>query len=416
MIWPKKSIKALLEKGAIFAIQDGNHGEIHPKSSDYVPSGIPFVMASDLTGNTLDLGNCKFISEDVASRLRKGFTKTGDVLLTHKGTLGLSDVVPEISTPYLMLTPQVTYYRLNPEKLKGKFLRYVFLSSFFQSQLFSLARSGTRPYIGITAQRELEIYYPSIDVQEHIVYLLSRYDESIAVNRRRIKLLEEAARRLYREWFVHLRFPGHENVPVKDGVPEGWRKMSLGDLAEVVMGQSPKSEYYNENQQGLPFHQGVSNFGKRFVSDKVFTTQHNREANAGDILFSVRAPVGRINITRNIIAIGRGLSAMRSKMNMQSLLFYQLDNYFSQEDMIGGGAIFASVGKKELLSQELLQPTDDIAHSFDSLVGKIDNQINCLSQQNEKLKQARDQLLPRLMSGKLDVSQLPVEPMFDEAV
>ena len=234
--------------------------------------------------------------------------------------------------------------------------------------------------------------------------MISTYDDLITTNQRRIALLENAARRIYREWFVHLRFPGHEAVPVVDGVPQGWERKALGDLAQVTMGQSPESKFYNTDGEGLPFHQGVTGFGNRFITHESFTTQSTRQADAGDILCSVRAPVGRLNITRDHIAIGRGLSAMRSRASHQSLLYYQLKGLFVEEDMIGGGAIFASVGKKELFGQLLLQPTESLAAEFNSLAAQLDLQIDTLEMQNRQLAKARDLLLPKLMSGQLDVS------------
>jgi type I restriction enzyme S subunit len=167
------------------------------------------------------------------------------------------------------------------------------------------------------------------------------------------------------------------------------------------MGQSPESKFFNEDGEGLPFHQGVTGFGDRFVRNETFTSQASRFAQAGDILCSVRAPVGRLNISREKIAIGRGLSAIRSKAGHQSLLLYQLKALFVEEDMIGGGAIFASVGKKELFAQELLQPDSATAEEFNRLVGEIDQQIETLTLQIAKLKNARDLLLPRLISGQL---------------
>ncbi|MBA8773045.1 restriction endonuclease subunit S, partial [Staphylococcus schleiferi subsp. coagulans] len=144
-----------------------------------------------------------------------------------------------------------------------------------------------------------EFELPDLDDQARIVECLSAYDDLIATNQRRIALLEDAARRLYREWFLHLRFPGHETVPVKDGVPEGWTKLPLGDVAEITMGQSPESKHYNTDGDGLPFHQGVSDFGHRFVTHETHTKQATRIAEVGDILCSVRAPVGRLNVTRD---------------------------------------------------------------------------------------------------------------------
>jgi type I restriction enzyme S subunit len=133
-------------------------------------------------------------------------------------------------------------------------------------------------------------------------------------------LLGDAARQLYREWFVRLRFPGHEHTRITNGVPEGWGKKSLGELALITMGQSPESQHYNETGEGLPFHQGVTHFGERFVTHRIYSTALNRIAEAGDILCSVRAPVGRLNVTVDKIVIGRGLAALRSRTGHQSLL------------------------------------------------------------------------------------------------
>lgn len=251
--------------------------------------------------------------------------------------------------------------------------------------------------------KDQEIDIPSLHIQKSIAVTLSAYDDLIENNRRRTKLLEESARLLYREWFVHFRFPGHEHIGIKDGVPSGWSKTTISDLAHVTMGQSPESRYYNEVLEGLPFHQGVTDFGDRFTSNRVYTTAENRIANAGDILCSVRAPVGKLNITLDKIVIGRGLAALRSKSDNQIFLFYQLRNHFQKEDMIGTGAIFASVKKKEFEGQQLITPTSNLILAFEDILQPIDRQIEMLFLQNQRLSKARDILLPKLMSGEVSV-------------
>jgi type I restriction enzyme S subunit len=240
-------------------------------------------------------------------------------------------------------------------------------------------------------------------VQRRIVDTLSAYDDLIENNRRRMALLEEAARQLYREWFVRFRFPGHEHTRITNGVPEGWGRVRLGELSEVTMGQSPDSEHYNEDREGLPFHQGVTDFGDRFVTHRVYSTALNRVAQAGDILCSVRAPVGRLNVSLDKIVIGRGLAALRSKTGHQSLLLQQLRAHFFKEDLIGGGAIFVSVTKKEFSAQELLEPPERLKRAFEEMTVPCDDQIRVLHLENRQLRTARDLLLPRLMSGEIAV-------------
>ena len=186
-------------------------------------------------------------------------------------------------------------------------------------------------------------------------------------------------------------------------MPEGWAKKPLSEIADITMGQSPKSIYYNKDGNGLPFHQGVTNFGVRFPSHQTYCTVQNRLAEPGDILFSVRAPVGRINITTDKIVIGRGLSAIRSKLGQQNLLFYALKSHFFKEDMMGGGAIFAAITKKDLHGVELMQAPDRIAEMFMEHVRPTDLQIENLQQIIDDLTQARDLLLPRLMNGEVTV-------------
>jgi type I restriction enzyme S subunit len=215
--------------------------------------------------------------------------------------------------------------------------------------------------------------------------------------------LEEAARMHHREWFVRFRFPGHEHVKIIDGIPQGWARKPLIDLAEVVMGQSPKSQFYNEIGEGPPFHQGVTDYGFRFVTHRTFSSAVTKIAEAGDILVSVRAPVGRINVTRDKIVLGRGLAAIRSKSGHQSFLFYALKNHFYAEDIIGTGAIYAATNKKELEGQVMIEPPALLLREFEDQVAAIDSQIACLTTSNEKLAQARDLLLPRLMNGEIAV-------------
>ena len=247
-------------------------------------------------------------------------------------------------------------FRPTEAEAKSRFLSLYFRTPMFRRTL-SLQGKGTNiSNLNQTILDRMDVPWPARVVRERIVDIAGTYDDLIENNRRRIALLEEAARLLYREWFVHFRFPGHEHVKVNDGLPEGWVRRTLVELAEVVMGQSPKSQFYNNAGEGLPFHQGVTDYGFRFVSHRIYSTAVTKIAEAGDILVSVRAPVGRINITRNRIVLGRGLAAIRSRTEHQSFLFYALKNHFYAEDIIGTGAIYAATNKKELEGQIFLGP------------------------------------------------------------
>lgn len=283
-----------------------------------------------------------------------------------------------------------------------------FFTYYFKSSAFRKALSGNAVGTNIQnlSQDRLSshiAYVPTIEMQRKIASVLSAYDDLIENNQKQIKLLEEAAQRLYKEWFVDLRFPGHETTPIVDGVPDGWEIQTLSQIADVVMGQSPKSEFYNQDRQGLPFHQGVGSYGTRFVIDTTYSTSFTRIAEAGSILFSVRAPVGRLNITKNKIVIGRGLAAINHRSGMQSYLFYLLKERFFKDNIIGNGAIFASISKDELLGQKFIVPVDDLVKRFNTVVSDIDGKIAGLENQIMLLTEARDRLLPKLMSGEIEV-------------
>jgi type I restriction enzyme S subunit len=178
--WKTTTIGDLLKDSYILKIQDGNHGEIHPKSSDYVDMGIPFIMANTLIDGEIDFEKSKKLPKEVTDRLRIGFAQANDILLSHKGTVGEVAMVPKkIDYPYLMLTPQVTFYRINPDKLLNKFLYYVFNASYFQIQIERLSSQSTRAYVGITSQRGFKLAIPnSIEEQQEIVDVLSKVEEN----------------------------------------------------------------------------------------------------------------------------------------------------------------------------------------------------------------------------------------------
>ena len=179
--WNITTVGGLVEAGWLFPPKDGNHGNIHPKSSDYVANGIPFTMASDLNGGLIDIDNCHFISKAQADTLQKGFAKEGDVLLSHKGTVGEVAVVRKINTPYLMLTPQVTYYRVKDrQRLLNEFIAQLFVADAFRANLLEVSGGGTRAYIGITEQAKLRLQFPKdIEEQQRIADCLTSLDTLI---------------------------------------------------------------------------------------------------------------------------------------------------------------------------------------------------------------------------------------------
>jgi type I restriction enzyme S subunit len=357
---------------------------------------LPYLANLNVRWGSFDLDDLRQMRFEPSEADRYGL-KYGDIVMCEGGEPGRCAIWKD-AIPGMMI--QKALHRIRPhEILDYRFLFYTFMHKGKTGSFAPLFTGSTIKHLPGQNLAKVEIEIPPLSAQKRIADTLSAYDDLIENNRRRIKLLEQAARLLYKEWFVHLRFPGHEHVKIIDGVPEGWEKKTLDEIAEITMGQSPKSKFYNEDSNGLPFHQGVTNFGIRFPAHQIFCTVQSRLARPGDILFSVRAPVGRINIAPDKIVIGRGIAAIRSIRGQQNFLFYALKNHFFKKDMIGGGAIFAAITKKDLHGVDLIYPTDSLIEMFTDHARPIDLQIENLHRCVHRLTKARDLLLPRLMNG-----------------
>ena len=277
---------------------------------------------------------------------------------------------------------------------------------------FILNNMNISPYVTGCAQpklnqenlKNIEIELPShID---SIASILSSLDRKIELNNKINADLEEMAQAIFKNWFVDFE-------PFKDGkfvdselgmIPEGWKVGTLEDIAEITMGQSPAGNSLNENREGMIFYQGSSDFGFRFPSIRVFTTEPKRLAVANSVLFSVRAPVGDINVAKEECCIGRGVASIKSKYGHDSYLFYTMKSLHKLFDSFDGeGTVFGSINKKTLSAIQILLPSDGIVEQFNNIASSFDNRIRSLSDENSRLSTLRDTLLPRLMSGEIEI-------------
>ena len=327
--------------------------------------------------------------------------KYGDLIICEGGEPGRFAIWKE-QIPNMKIQKALHRVRVH-DIMDFRFVYYWFLLAGKQGALKQYYTGATIMHMPGQKLKEVLIDKPPLIVQQRIGAYLETFDNLIENNQKQIKLLEEAAQRLYKEWFVDLRFPGYENCKIVDGVPVEWKKKKLDEIADVIMGQSPKSEFYNKEHKGLPFHQGVGSYGARFVQDDTYSTSFTKVAEANSILFSVRAPVGRLNITKNKIVIGRGIAAINSKSGFQSYLFYALKERFFKDDILGNGAIFASISKNELLNQVFVIPDAKIMSAYEKIAAALDKKIEVVDMQLQQLVEARDRLLPKLMNGEIEV-------------
>ncbi|MFP3153380.1 restriction endonuclease subunit S [Lachnospiraceae bacterium ZAX-1] len=212
--------------------------------------------------------------------------------------------------------------------------------------------------------------------------------------------LEQMAQAIFKSWFVDFE-------PFGGVMPENWRDGTLSEIATITMGQSPDGSSYNEDGIGTVFYQGRAEFGARFPTRRLFTTQPKRMAAKGDVLMSVRAPVGDLNVSFESCCLGRGLGSIQSKNEAQSFILYTMFALREHLDMFNGeGTVFGSINKNDMANLPVLIPSVDVIHQFEKLVSPMDVTIEANYAENCNLQATRDSLLPRLMSGELSVTDV----------
>ena len=377
-----------------------------PKSSspDEFGSIYPFITPSDMSFGVRNIETERFLSEKGKETHRKIILpKKSACVVCIGATIGkvcLTDTESFSNQQINSIVP-------NLSKADPNFIYY--LTTLLRSTLENFAGGTATPIVNKSAFSSIKLLIPELGIQRKIAAILSAYDDLIDNNRRRIAILETMAEDIYREWFVRFRFPGYQSTEFEKGIPKGWAEGSLADIANILMGQSPKSEFYNTNGEGLLFHQGVGSYGKRFPINQTYCSVGGRIANEGEILFSVRAPVGRLNIADTKMIIGRGLGALSHRNGYNSYLFYLLKVAFANEDIIGNGAIFNSVGKDELKGFKLFLPNEKLVAGFEKKASVIDAQIKFLLKAQNNLEKTKSMLLPRLISGKLSVEHADIQ-------
>ena len=290
----------------------------------------------------------------------------------------------------------------------SKFIFYLAISPIVRDiAIKSMVGSSGRQRVQQDVLENYEIPIPSLPTQKNIAHILSVLDDKIELNKRINDNLEQQAQALFKSWFVDFEpFKNGQFVDSELGkIPEGWKVGYLSEIADIIMGQSPNGSTYNENGEGIIFYQGRAEFGTRFPSIRLFTTNPTRIAPANSILISVRAPVGDINITHKECCIGRGLASAVSRTNKSAFLLYTLFSLKSDLDKFNAeGTVFGSINRKALETLKILIPTNDLISKFEAIVASMDQQILILHIESENLKILRDTLLPKLMSGELSVN------------
>ena len=377
-------------KDCCHSISDGDH--LPPPKSD---SGVPFVTIANIDAtNHIDFGNTMFVPYEYYNNLndiRKA--KFNDILYSVVGSFGKPVLIKE-NKPFAFQR-HIAILRPNNEIVDSCFLYYVMLSRDFYMQADTVAIGAAQRTISLTALRNMEVELPSMEIQHRIATILSRYDSLIENSQKQIKLLEEAAQRLYKEWFIDLRFPGHENTKIVDGVPEGWEVKSIIDVYNFKYGKIlPTKDFVKDG--AIPVYGASKQIG-RYSKANCFEPKVliGSRGNAG---FVHRTIEDETYVTNNSFIV-------EPKKEFKYLRLPYIYESLKVMDFVAicTGAAQPQLTLNSIASLKYIIPSDRIITDYCDVSVLFFKKIAMSYKQLRLLAEARDRLLPRLMSGEITV-------------
>jgi type I restriction enzyme S subunit len=392
-------------------------------AADYVSEGVPFYRGREITekykGN-LDVTTELFITEEKFTEIERKFgaPKPGDLLLTSVGTLG-SVYVVKPGDRFYFKDGNLTWFRQFQE-LDSRFLYYWLGSPQGKAELQKATIGSSQSALTIVLLKGMEMELPPLPVQRRLAGILAAYDELMENSQRRVRILEAMARALYREWFVHFRFPGHEKLPrvasPLGDIPQGWEVKSIQQFGAVITGKTPSKANADFYGNDMPFVKTPDMHGNMFIlgaSDCLSTTGAESQANktlpAGSICVSCIGTIGVVSITTEDCQTNQQInSVVLANPASREFLFLRLqDAKQTLENLGANGATMGNVNKGKFEAMEIICPPDDLLASYHRLVEPMFSEILSLFRQIQNLRRTRDLLLPRLLCGELRVSVPP---------
>lgn len=392
------------------SIQTGPFGsQLH--QSDYSEMGIPVVMPKDLLDGRIVEKSIARVEESHVERLSRYKIKAGDIIYSRRGNVGCCAFVYEKETGWLCGTGCLCV-TIDNNKADAKFVFYQLQLAEIIGWVKNHAVGSTMLNLNTSILGNVPIKIPHLNIQHRIVSILSAYDDLIENNKKKIKLLEEMAQRLYKEWFVDLRFPGYEEVEIVDGVPVGWNRKKLSDFGKIITGKTPptsRQEYYGGD---VPFvkipdmHNGVY----PIITESTLTTegantQNNKFVPRNSIMVSCIATVGLVNIAVESCQTNQQINSI--VLEDSEDLYYVYSTMKRLKAILEGagsnGATMTNVNKTKFGNLEVLYPDNNLRKAYFVFCEPIFKKIYELSISSTKLIQVRDCLCSKFMSGKLEV-------------
>ena len=387
-------------------LYDGPHAT-PPTSED----GAVFLGISNITKDGhIDLSDIKHISENDLPKWTKRVTpKAGDIVFSYEATLNLYAIIPEGF--WGCLGRRMALIRPDEEKAHGKFLFYYFFSPQWRATIAENTIIGaTVDRIPIAKFPGFPIRLPDIETQCRIADILSAYDNLIENNKKQIKLLEEAAQRLYKEWFVDLRFPGHEDVTIVDGVPVGWNEDTIDSKITLLSGYAFKSAEFNDEGtykivtiKNVKDGQFDGDNVSRMVDIPPKMPEHCKLSD-GDILLSLTGNVGRVCIVHgDNYLLNQRVAKIKSDNPAYAYCLFRSKDMFDEMNNLANGAAQQNLSPIRTGKIKVVFPTDTLIGDFEEVVSPMIEKITMLNKTVLLLTQARDRLLPKLMSGEIEI-------------
>ncbi len=392
--------------GDVCQIIDGDRGKNYPKNNEFFGSGYClFLNTGNVTKEGFSFANNQFITKEKDELLRKGKIQRGDLILTTRGTVGnIAYYTNHIKYENVRINSGMVILRVNKENVDASFLYQLVRSKESRTYINSFCTGCAQPQLPIKNLSQICFEIPSLSTQHRIANILSRYDSLIENYQKQIKLLEEAAQRLYKEWFVDLHFPGHENTKIVEGVPDGWEKKKLVDMVDVQYGYAFDGKLFNSNSEGMPILR-IRNIPDGITSD--YTTEEAQDCyivHNGDIVVGMDG-IFHINSWSggDAYLVQRACSFRPKEECMKGFIFQATQEPIKFFEKTLVGATVAHLGKKHIDSIELCIPKNfELYKPF----SKFYNQRQGLLSQIRLLTEARDRLLPRLMGGEIVIKTI----------
>ena len=399
--------------GQLADIIDGDRGKNYPKQNEFFPEGYClFLNAGNVTPNGFSFEENSFITQEKDDLLRKGKLQRGDIVYTTRGTVGNAALYSE-SVPFenIRINSGMVILRCHEDIVDKQYLYQVLKSEHFRPYFKKYCTGSAQPQLPIINFSKIELNIPEVATQRRIADILSAYDDLIENNRKQIKLLEEAAQRLYKEWFVDLLFPGHEHTKIVDGVPEGWGIFRFSDKVKIMSGGTPKTDNSNYYGGEIPFYTPKDSGGAFFA----FQTETNITEEGLDncnshlypentIIITARGNVGKTTLLAVPMAMNQSCYALKSdEINAPYYLFFALNQEIIALRTMSNGGVFNTIVVKTFYRIHIRIPPDNLIQRFENMVTPVMELIKAKTKENFALSEARDRLLPELMSGEVEV-------------